>query len=183
MRGFTDKPGAVIWGDRERQGGIMVDLTTDDVWRVLEKQNFMVVGMVSARGQARTAGVVPFTVDRALWFITNANVWTARHIAVHPDVSVTVAIPKRVPLIPWIKVPAATITFSGVAEAVPADRMPAVARDALTQGLKQVEDGSEGILVGIRIRPVGDFITYGVGVPVITMRDTEAARGRAPSGG
>jgi hypothetical protein len=161
----------------------MAELTTDDVWRVLAKQNFMVIGMVSARGQARTAGVMPYTVDRTLWFTTNDDEWKARHIAMNPEVSVTVAIPKRVPLLPWIKVPAATITFSGIAEVVPAVRMPAAARHALTKGLELSEDGSRGTLLGIGVRPVGDFITYGVGVTVVKMRDTEAARGRAPSGG
>ncbi|MFU8947874.1 pyridoxamine 5'-phosphate oxidase family protein [Mycetocola zhadangensis] len=161
----------------------MANLTTDDVWRVLEKQNFMVVGMVSARGEARTAGVMPFTVDRTLWFTTNDDEWKARHIAAHPAVSVTVAIPKRVPLLPWIKVPAATITFSGIADIVPAERMPNAARQALTKGIELGSDGSRGTLLGIGIRPVGDFITYGVGVSVVKMRDTEAARGRAPSQG
>ncbi|WP_411720090.1 pyridoxamine 5'-phosphate oxidase family protein [Mycetocola sp.] len=161
----------------------MVELTTDDVWRVLAKQNFMVVGMVSARGKARTAGVMPYTAGRTLWFTTNDDAWTSRHIAVNPEVSVTVTIPKHVPLLPWIKVPAATITFAGVAEVVPAVRMPAAARTALTKGLKHNEDGSGGTLLGVGIRPVGDFITYGVGVSVVGMLDTEAARGRAPSGG
>ncbi|MBG6237835.1 hypothetical protein IWX78_000790 [Mycetocola sp. CAN_C7] len=161
----------------------MADLTTDEVWRVLEKQNFMVIGMVSARGQARTAGVMPYTADRTLWFTTNDDEWKARHIISNPEVSATVAIPKRVPLLPWIKVPAAMITFSGVAEVVPATRMPAAARKALTRGLELTEDGSRGTLLGVGVRPVGDFITYGVGVSVIKMRDTEAARGRAPSGG
>lgn len=161
----------------------MVALTTDDVWRVLEKQNFMVVGMVSARGKARTAGVMPFTVDRTLWFTTNEDEWKARHIAAHPEVSVTVAIPKRVPLLPWIKVPAATITFSCVAEVVPATQMPAEARKALTKGPKLGDGGPHGILLGVGGRPVGDFITYGVGVSVVRMLDTEVARGRAPTGG
>ena len=83
---------------------------------------------------------------------------------------------------PWIKVPAATITFTGVAEIVPAAKMPATARAALTKGLELNEDGSRGMLLGVGVRPVGDFITYGVGVSVVKMRDTEAARGRAPSG-
>ena len=160
----------------------MTELSTDEVWRVLEKQNFMVIGMVSARGQARTAGVMACTVNRTVWFTTNEATWTTRHIVAHPEVSVTVPVPKRVPLIPWIKVPAATITFSGVAEVIPAHRMPAVALDALTKRVKQPENGSEGELLGIGIRPVGDFVTYCVGVSVITMLDTQAARGRAPSG-
>ncbi len=32
------------------------------------------------------------------------------------------------------------------------------------------------------IRPTGDFVTYGVGVSLLTMCDTEAARGRAATG-
>jgi general stress protein 26 len=161
----------------------MVQLTTDDVWRVLARQNFMVVGMVSARGQASTAGVMPYTEDRTLWFTTTDAEWKARHIIANPEVSVTVAIPKRVPLLPWIKVPAATVTFSGVAEVRPATHMPDEARKALTKGIKLTEDGSGSTLLGIGVRPVGDFITYGVGVSVVKMLDTEAARGRAPSGG
>ena len=34
----------------------------------------------------------------------------------------------------------------------------------------------------IAIEPVGDFVTYGVGVPLMTMRNPEDARGRAPVG-
>ena len=30
----------------------------------------------------------------------------------------------------------------------------------------------------IEVEPVGDFITYGVGVSLMQMRDTELARGR-----
>jgi hypothetical protein len=156
-------------------------ITTDDVWRVIEKQKFMVVGMVSARGKPRTAGVMPYTLNRRLWFTTHEREWKARHIDANRDVSVTVPIPKRVPLMPWIKVPAATITFSGVAEIVPAAELPDKARIALTRGLT-FDDGARGALLGIGVRPVGDFVTYGVGVSLLTMRDTEAARGRAPVG-
>jgi hypothetical protein len=30
----------------------------------------------------------------------------------------------------------------------------------------------------IEVQPVGDFITYGVGIPLMTMRQPEKARGR-----
>jgi hypothetical protein len=32
----------------------------------------------------------------------------------------------------------------------------------------------------IQVTPVGDFLTYGVGMPMLQMRDTVRARGRAP---
>ncbi|ACQ78451.1 pyridoxamine 5'-phosphate oxidase-related protein FMN-binding [Beutenbergia cavernae DSM 12333] len=159
----------------------MVELTTDAVWRVLAKQNFMVIGMISARGQARTVGVMPLVLERTLWFTTNTQEWHAKHLAANPEVSVTVAIPKRVPFVPWIKIPAATITFSGVAEILPAAQMPREAREKLVRGLELGGD-ERGALIGVGVRPTSDFVTYGVGVSVLGMRDTEKARGRAPSG-
>ena len=156
----------------------MAELTTSEVWSVLEKQNFMVLGMVSARGAARTAGVMLHVDGRRLWSTTNDAEWKAKHLAAHPQVSVTVPVAKRVPLMPWVKIPAATITFSAVATLVPAAEVPDRVSDVLLRGLDVEEDGARGALVGIRIEPVGDFVTYGVGVSLMAMRDTEAARGR-----
>jgi Pyridoxamine 5'-phosphate oxidase len=157
----------------------MVDITSEAVWEAIAKQNFMVIGMVSARGEARTVGVMHHVNDRRLWFTTNDREWKARHIAGNPSVSVTVPIAKRVPLMPWIKVPAATITFCGVAETIPAADLPPDVSDALLHGLEVTDGGERGALVAIGVRPTGDFVTYGVGVSVLGMHDTELARGRA----
>jgi hypothetical protein len=157
----------------------MVDITSEAVWQAIAKQNFMVIGMVSARGEGRTAGVMHHVRDGRLWFTTNDREWKARHIAGNPSVSVTVPIAKRVPLMPWIKVPAATITFSGEAETIPAADLPPDVSHALLHGLEVTDGGERGALVGIGVRPTGDFVTYGVGVSVLGMRDTELARGRA----
>ena len=115
----------------------------------------MVIGMVSARGEARTAGVMHHVNDGRLWFTTNDREWKARHIAGNPSVSVTVPIAKRVPLMPWIKVPAATITFCGVAETIPAADLPPDVSDALLHGLEVTDGGERGALVGIGVRPDG----------------------------
>jgi hypothetical protein len=32
----------------------------------------------------------------------------------------------------------------------------------------------------IEVEPTGHFVTYGVGVPLLAMRDPKTARGRAP---
>lgn len=156
----------------------MVDVSRDEVWRAIAAQNFMVVGMVSARGAARTAGVMHHVHDGRLWFTTNELLWKARHIAAHPAVSVTVPVAKRVPLMPWVRVPAATITFQGTAETVPVAELPDDVRHALVGGIEVTDGGELGALVAIGIRPVGDFVTYGVGVSALGMRDTEAATGR-----
>lgn len=158
----------------------MVDITSDEVWKAIAKECFIVVGMVSARSEARTAGVMHHVHDGVLWFTTNDREWKARHIAANPGVSVTVPIAKRVPFMPWIKVPAATITFRGVAETVPARALHPDVRHALLHGLDVTDGDERGALIGVGIRPVGEFVTYGVGVPLLAMRDTERARGRAP---
>lgn len=155
----------------------MVDITSDEVWKAIADVNFMVIGMVSAKGEARTAGVMHYVDDGRLWFTTNEHEWKARHIAGNPSVSVTVPIPKRVPFVPWIKVPAATITFAGVAETIAAEDLPPDAKHALLHGLELSDE--RGALVVIGVRPTSDFVTYGVGVSVLGMRDTEQARGRA----
>lgn len=154
----------------------MVDVSRDQIWSALRRCRFVVVGMVTARGQARTAGVVPHVYEGQLWFGSRATQWKVRHIAANPHVSVTAPIPRGLGL-----VPAATITFAGVAHVLhnPADA-PADIVTALSAGLKETPTGDEEALV--TIRPVGDFVTYGIGTSLLGMRDTERARGRVPTG-
>ncbi|WP_136708240.1 pyridoxamine 5'-phosphate oxidase family protein [Agromyces sp. H66] len=159
----------------------MVDITSDEVWQAIARENFMVIGMVSARGEARSAGVMHHVHDGVIWFTTNEREWKARHVAANPAVSVTVPIAKRVPFVPWVRIPPATITFHGVAEAVPVADLPDDVRRALLHGLEVTDGGERGALIGIAVRPRGDFVTYGVGVSALGMRDTERARGRAPA--
>ncbi|WP_281882726.1 pyridoxamine 5'-phosphate oxidase family protein [Agromyces rhizosphaerae] len=157
-------------------------MTTEQVWEELAKRPFIVVGTVTGQGEARTAGVLPHVADGVVWFTTYARMWKARHIAANPHVSVTAPAHRRVWFAPWVRIPDATITFRGTAEVVPAERMPREALDALTHGLDLAEDGPDGPLVGIAIRPRGDFVTYGIGVPVMAMTDPARAAGRAPTG-
>ncbi|MGR0320600.1 pyridoxamine 5'-phosphate oxidase family protein [Agromyces sp. ZXT2-3] len=158
----------------------MVDITSETVWQAIANENFLVVGMVSARGEARTAGVMHHVDDGLIWFTTNDREWKARHIAANPSVSVTVPIAKRVPFVPWVRVPAATITFAATAEIVPVADLPPTVGRALLHGLEVTDGGERGALVAVALRPHGDFVTYGIGVSVLGMRDTEHARGRVP---
>lgn len=157
-------------------------LTTEQVWQALERNLFAVVGMVSARGEGRTAGIVYVVHDRKFYFGTDKEAWKARHIAANPNVSLTVPIPKRIPFLPWVKIPAATITFSGTARILTIDETPTEVGRALTHGLKGNPEERLASSCVVEVTPKGDFLTYGVGVSLATMRDTEAARGRAPVG-
>jgi hypothetical protein len=156
-----------------------VELTTAQVWQAIEKELFAVIGMVTAHQEARTVGVMYFVRDRKLYVGTESDTWKARHIAGNPHVSVTIPIAKRIPILPWIRVPAATITFSGGARILPAAEAPTELLRAAFRGIAD-DAGALTELCLIEITPEKDFLTYGVGVPLMRMRHPEQARGRAP---
>lgn len=156
----------------------MVQVTTQQVWSELERRVFAVVGMVSARGEARTVGIMPIVRDGAIWFASMDGEWKVAHLRAHPQVSVTYPVQRNVPLLPMIKIPAATVTFQGTATVIAGAAAPAEVWQALTRGLEVPDDDSPHVVV--RIEPTGDFLTYGIGTSLMGMRDTANARGRAP---
>lgn len=160
----------------------MAEVTTAQVWAEIEKNLFAVLGMVTPQNESRTVGIVYIARDRRLYIASDADAWKVKHIAGNPNVSLTVPIHKGIPLLPMIKIPAATITFAGLAEVLlPAEADPETLR-ALYRGLADDEALMADSRV-IAVTPVGDFLTYGVGVSLMGMRDTKAARGRAPVAG
>ncbi len=155
----------------------MANLTTGQVWQELEKQIFAVLGMVTAKNQARTAGIVYIVRNRKLYIGSENRTWKNRHISHNPHVSLTIPVARRIPLMGWIKIPAATITFAGAARILAPE---AVADDiirAIFRGLETSPETSEAFSI-IEVTPVGDFITYGIGVSLLTMRDPQKAPGR-----
>ncbi len=159
----------------------MMELNTQKVWQEVEQQLFAVLGMVTARGEARTVGVVYTVYGRTLLISSNKSAWKVRHIAQNPHVSLTIPIHKRIAIMPWIKIPAATITFAGEATILTPADLPADALKPLFRGLELDVDVMAETAV-IQVKPVGEFITYGVGVSLMDMRYPEKARGRAVVG-
>jgi len=154
-------------------------LSSAQVWKEIKKELFAVLGMVPAKGEARTIGVVYAVHGHKLYIATGKDTWKVRHIRGNPHVSMTVTIPKRIPFLPWIKIPAATITFSGLGRVHEPEK---VGKDVLHSLLRGLETDAEMLatMCVIEVQPVDDFITYGIGVPMMTMRHPEKARGRAP---
>jgi hypothetical protein len=153
--------------------------TTENVWEIVEKELFTVLGMVSARGEARTVGVVYIVRDRKLYIGTGKETWKTRHIATNPAVSITIPIPKRIPIAPWVKIPQATISFSGTARLIDCQDADSEINQAVFQHYAEDEEFMEDNCL-IEVTPQGDFITYGIGIPLIQMRHPHLARGRAP---
>ena len=155
----------------------MTNPSQEQVWSELEKNLFAVVGMVTAHQEARTVGIVYIVRDRKLYFGSFKETWKVRHIARNGHVSFTVPIAKRIPLMPWIKIPAATITFAGEARVLASDEVEPEILEALYRNVAKDEEQMARSCV-VEVTPVGDFITYGVGVPLMQMRFPEKARGR-----
>jgi hypothetical protein len=156
-------------------------LSSEQVWNELEKELFAVLGMVTSKDEARTVGIVYVMHDRKIYIATGKDTWKARHVRQNTHVSITVPIAKRIPFLPWIKIPAATITFSGRGSVLDPENVGNEVLHSLLRGL-ETDDELLATMCVIEIEPVGDFITYGIGIPLMTMRDPEKARGRAPVG-
>lgn len=154
-------------------------LTSAQVWSELEKELFAVLGVVNAKGQARTSGVVYAVSDFKLYVATNNDNWKAVHMRANPHVSVTAPIAKRIPFLPWVKIPAATVTFAGLGSVHAPDDVAQNVLKRLLRGLEKDEELLASMCI-LEIEPQGEFVTYGVGVPLMAMRDAKKARRRAP---
>ncbi|NNL48986.1 MAG: hypothetical protein HKO76_11555 [Acidimicrobiia bacterium] len=157
-------------------------LTTAEVWDAIANDGmFGVLAFVNRRGEARSVGVIYVTHDRSLLISTARDTWKVRHTAANPNVSMTITFPKRVPFLPFIRIPAATITFSGTAEILDVPDAPFEATRKLLRGLDFEGEPIDDHVI-IRVTPRGDFVTYGIGMPITQMRSPEKARDRVPSG-
>ena len=156
-------------------------VTSALVWKEIEKRSFAVLSYVNPKGRARSAGIVYVPIDRVLYVRAAKKSWKAKHIRLNPHVALNVTISKRVPFMPWIKIPDATIAFTGTARVVLlSDFEPKLLETILGRMIEQHGSIDENCI--IEIRPTGHFATYGVGVSLLDMRDPEKARGRTPVG-
>ena len=151
------------------------ELSSQLVWDEIRQNIFGVLGMVTSKGEARTVGIVYVVDDHKLYIGAQRSAWKTKHVQRNPHVSLTVAIPKRVPFMPWIDIPAATITFSGTARVLTPDDLS----DELFERLHR-HDQERSEWCAIEVTPEKHFVTYGVGVSLLDMRFPDKARGRAP---
>ena len=133
--------------------------------------------MVTPKGESRTVGIVYCVDDYKLYVGTMKAAWKAKHIADNPHVSITIPIAKRVWFMPWLKIPAATITFSGVARVLEHHEVKTAVLDKLYRDVAKDEKAMAESCV-IEVTPQKDFITYGVGISLMQMRFPDKARGR-----
>ncbi len=160
----------------------MAQINKQQVWEEINKQIFAVLGMVTPNGEARTVGIVYVEHDDKLYISSQKQAWKVRHIAQNPHVSLTVPIHKRIPFLPWIKIPAATITFAGEARLMDYQEVTGIIAQKLFRGMEFTSEEQNQLCI-VEVTPVGSFITYGIGVSLSEMRDPQKARGRVAVNG
>ena len=157
-----------------------LQLTSEQIWKAIEKEVFAVLGVVTVKCEARTVGIVYVVKNRRLYIASGEDAWKVKHISQNPHVSLTIPIHKRILFMPWIKIPSATITFSGTAQILDPQETPPEILHALFRGMESDRDLMEGSCL-IEVTPEKDFLTYGIGTSLMQMRDPDKARGRAPT--
>jgi nitroimidazol reductase NimA-like FMN-containing flavoprotein (pyridoxamine 5'-phosphate oxidase superfamily) len=169
----SSKLNTKIWRSK-----MTLNLTSEQVWQAIEKELFAVIGMVTAKNEARTVGVVYIVQNHKLYIGTDKNSWKARHIKDNPHVSMTIPIAKRIPFMPWIKIPMATVTLPATARVLPATEAPRALLKAVFQHMVD-DEATMATSSLIEVIPEKEFVTYGVGIPLRQMRYPDKARGRA----
>ena len=91
----------------------------------------------------------------------------------------TVTFPRRIALLPWIPLPDATVTFHGTARIIDRANVDGDILNEMEKGMVADSERAASTCL-IEVSPEGDFLTYGIDVSVLAMRDPHKARGRAP---
>jgi hypothetical protein len=159
--------------DEDRSG-----LTSEQVWRALAKASFAVLGYTTPSGAPRSSGVVYQTLGSRLYVAVAPDSWKAKHVAASGRVSVTVPVRRGGIMALVAPIPPATISFHAKALVHPADS-PHV-RPLIEQLGHLLPAERRDAAAIIEVVPEGMFVTYGVGVPLMKMRDPDASRGRVP---
>jgi hypothetical protein len=148
------------------------------IWRELGKASFAVVSHVSPTGEPKSSGIVFGAADRKFYLVVSPDSWKARQIATGREVAVTVPIRRGGILALLWPIPPATISFAAIAtvHAPGSVDLGSTSPDLV----KLLPPGNESTGCVIELTPVGSFVTYGIGVPLMGMRDPVRARARVP---
>lgn len=152
-------------------------LTTEGVWKALGKASFAVMSHVTASGEPRSSGIVFGTDGRRILVVVAADSWKARTIKDGQVVAFTVPIRRGGLLAMLFPIPPAVINLRArakVGEACMLDRSTLPPKFA-----RLLPPTTEPSCV-IELVPEGNFLTYGVGVSLMQMRDPEQAQARVP---
>ncbi len=152
-------------------------LTAADVWRALGKHSFAVMSHVTASGEPRSSGVVYGADDGRVLVVVAASSWKARTIADGQLVAMTVPVRRGGILAMLFPIPPAQISFRARAKVGEPCMLD---RESLPRRFARLLPPTLAESCVIELTPEGNFLTFGIGVPLMAMRDPEAALARVP---
>jgi hypothetical protein len=154
-------------------------LTTEAVWKALGRSSFAVMSHVTTSGEPRSSGVVYGTDGHRVLVVVAADSWKARTIKDGQVVAFTVPIRRGGLLSLLFPIPPAVINFHARAKVGEACMLD---RESLPPKFARLLPPTIGQSCVIELAPQGNFLTYGVGVSLMKMRDPELSLARVPVG-
>jgi len=162
--------------DQPKEAMGAAGLSTEQVWHAIDKASFAVFSEVTPAGEPRSSGVVYKTLDRRMYVAVAPDSWKAKHVAANGRVALTVTVHRGGLLSLVVPIPPATISFHATATVLPAGSPQR--RSILEELGSLLPPERRDAAAIIEIAPEGVFVTYGLGVPLMKMRDPAAARAR-----
>jgi hypothetical protein len=152
-------------------------LTAGDVWRAIGKHSFAVLSHVTASGEPRSSGIVYGTDGGRLLVVVAASSWKARTMTDGQLVALTIPVRRGGILSLLFPIPPATISFRARARV---GKPGMLDRDSLPRKLARLLPPTLAESCLIELAPEGHFLTFGIGVSLMGMRNHEAALTRVP---
>ena len=152
-------------------------LTANDVWRAIAKHSFAIVSHVTASGEPRSSGVIYGSDKGRVLVVVNASSWKARTIAEGQVLAVSIPVRRGGILSLLFPIPPAMISFHARARV---GKPGALDRASLPKKFARLLPTSLDNSCLIELTPEGQFLTYGIGVSLMAMRNPEAAQARVP---
>lgn len=173
----VDRRRAANAGPEARARETAAGLTADRVWHEIEKASFAVLSHITPDSEPRSSGVVYGVKDRRLYVVVATDSWKARQIRDGQRVALTVPVRRGGPLSLMAQIPPATISFHARTLLHPPGTLEI---GSLSKDLAALLPKEGQPAVVLELIPEGEFLTYGIGVSLMAMRNPAAARARVP---
>jgi hypothetical protein len=132
---------------------------------------------VTASGKPRSSGVVYGTDGSRILVVVAASSWKARTITDGQLVALTVPVRRGGLLASLFPIPPAAISFRARAKVGEPGMLD---RDSLPKQFARLLPPATAPSCVIELTPEGNFLTYGIGVSLMQMRDPEISLVRVP---
>ena len=147
------------------------------VWRALGRTSFAVISHVNAAGEPGSRDIVYAIVDQRCSSPSPPTVEGAA-IATGQEVAVTVPVRRGGILALVVPIPPATITFHARATVHASGSFDV---GSVSKELKSIlPDDRQATSCVLELVPEGRFVTYGIGVSLMAMRDPHVALAHVP---